>query len=57
MHTHLPHSDPDKIRIVTLPNDGNDCPEVDKAFYEVTENPVSSLQELLIRMNDKLKQG
>jgi len=55
MQTTIPHSDPDKIRTVTLAADENDAPEIDRAFYEATDQPVSSLQELLIRMNDRLK--
>lgn len=56
--------EPSRMRIVTLQPDetGNDTASFDKAYYEVSgeateENPAPSLQEVLIALNEKMKEG
>jgi len=50
----------DHVRIVTLLPDenGNSTAEAfDRAFYEASEQPAGSLQELLERIQEKLRQA
>jgi hypothetical protein len=44
------------IRLITLLPDDNDTPEIDNALYQVTDQPVGSLQELLIAWSERMKQ-
>jgi hypothetical protein len=44
------------IRPVTIHPSDNPTPEVDRALYQVIEQPSGSLQELLIAWNEQIKQ-